>query len=156
MITRKSELERTCTSSKTANGDFRQFSAFHQTLRSSLPLHGGNIVPVGVIMNRKTPEPTPQETILNEIMCVKKITATSPSFPTLRQFVHTFGDLRVFGALVEQYRMKPYSRDNPDHEAKLLKLWDLMMPGQLRRGGRFSDDWAAIGFQGLPPPDLSS
>jgi hypothetical protein len=51
---------------------------------------------------------------------------------------------------VETLRSTPYDSENPEHEKKLLELWDLLMPGR-PLDARVSDSWKEIGFQGEDP-----
>lgn len=44
----------------------------------------------------------------------------------------------------------PYDSDNEEHEAKLMKLWQLLQPG-VHLDGRKSVQWQDIGFQGNDP-----
>nr|CAG4638632.1 EOG090X0AMT [Cyclestheria hislopi] len=51
---------------------------------------------------------------------------------------------------VEDLRKVAYDSNNPEHEAKLLQLWNLLMPNQLLNS-RISECWKEIGFQGEDP-----
>lgn len=46
---------------------------------------------------------------------------------------------------------EPYDRENQVHETKLETLWEYLLPGQERQGGRLSKDWNRIGFQQSDP-----
>ncbi|KAL7288034.1 hypothetical protein TKK_0017830 [Trichogramma kaykai] len=50
----------------------------------------------------------------------------------------------------EELRQTPYDSDNAKHEGLLLKLWDLLMPGE-ELDGRITKQWQDIGFQGDDP-----
>lgn len=51
---------------------------------------------------------------------------------------------------VDSVRKVSYSSDNPEHEEKLLKLWELMMP-EVKLETRITDQWKDLGFQGDDP-----
>lgn len=44
-----------------------------------------------------------------------------------------------------------YDRENEEHESKLESLWECLLPGQERQGGRLSKEWNRIGFQQSDP-----
>jgi hypothetical protein len=49
-----------------------------------------------------------------------------------------------------QAQRVPYDKTNPEHEAKLMRLWQLARPGEPLTG-RVSAQWKALGFQGTDP-----
>ncbi|XP_033743760.1 ELMO domain-containing protein 2-like [Pecten maximus] len=51
---------------------------------------------------------------------------------------------------VESIKKVLYSAENPDHETKLLKLWEVMMP-DVKLEMRVSNQWKELGFQGDDP-----
>uniref|UniRef100_A0A3P8SW26 ELMO/CED-12 domain containing 2 n=1 Tax=Amphiprion percula TaxID=161767 RepID=A0A3P8SW26_AMPPE len=51
---------------------------------------------------------------------------------------------------VEDLRKEVFSADNLEHEAMLLKLWDLLMPS-VKLESRITKQWGDIGFQGDDP-----
>lgn len=51
---------------------------------------------------------------------------------------------------VEDLRKEVFSSDNPEHEAMLLKLWDMLMP-TVKLESRITKQWGDIGFQGDDP-----
>lgn len=51
---------------------------------------------------------------------------------------------------VEDLRKEVFSSDNPEHEALLLKLWDLLLP-TVKLESRITKQWGDIGFQGDDP-----
>lgn len=74
-----------------------------------------------------------------------------------RQFIQSFGrciehiwGYRQLFEEVEYLRTTQYDSDNAEHEAKLLKLWSLLMPKTPLKG-RVSKQWRNIGFQGDDP-----
>ncbi|MFH4975891.1 hypothetical protein AB6A40_002600 [Gnathostoma spinigerum] len=58
--------------------------------------------------------------------------------------------IRRLCAVVEELRAEKYDRNNPKHEKKLLKLWQLLMPN-VELCDRKSSQWEEIGFQGQDP-----
>uniref|UniRef100_A0A1B6DXP2 ELMO domain-containing protein n=1 Tax=Clastoptera arizonana TaxID=38151 RepID=A0A1B6DXP2_9HEMI len=74
-----------------------------------------------------------------------------------KQFIQSFGrciehiwGYRQLFEEVEFSRTTQYNADNPEHEEKLLKLWNLLMP-KIKLSGRVSKQWRDIGFQGDDP-----
>lgn len=51
---------------------------------------------------------------------------------------------------VETIRKELYSAENPEHEKKLLKLWEVMMPNT-KLETRICNQWKELGFQGDDP-----
>lgn len=51
---------------------------------------------------------------------------------------------------VEQQIQTKYDRENIDHEAKLVLLWEKMKPNEVLKG-RETKQWVDIGFQGTDP-----
>ncbi|XP_071445021.1 ELMO domain-containing protein 2 [Hetaerina americana] len=51
---------------------------------------------------------------------------------------------------VENLRKTPYDSSNPEHEEKLLHLWNLLKPEE-PLDGRLTKQWQDIGFQGDDP-----
>lgn len=49
-----------------------------------------------------------------------------------------------------QAQRVPYDKTNAEHEAKLLRLWELVNP-EVKLTGRVSDQWKSLGFQGSDP-----
>ncbi|XP_077574396.1 ELMO domain-containing protein 2 [Stigmatopora nigra] len=50
----------------------------------------------------------------------------------------------------EDVRKEAFCPENPQHEAMLLKLWELLMPG-IKLESRVTKQWGDIGFQGDDP-----
>lgn len=85
---------------------------------------------------------------INIILRVKKINpklhdAFKPSF---RQCLIQIWSYRQLVDEVEDLRCTQYDSNNPDHEAKLLRLWNLLMPDRPLEA-RITKDWQDIGFQ---------
>lgn len=47
--------------------------------------------------------------------------------------------------------LAPFEAGNEEHEALLERLWEALRPGVRRAGGRLTDEWGEIGFQGRDP-----
>lgn len=59
---------------------------------------------------------------------------------------HTIWNYRLLCNDIEKIRATPYDPYNVEHEVKLLKLWDLLMPQQ-KLEQRVTKQWQDIGFQ---------
>lgn len=57
---------------------------------------------------------------------------------------------RILAAL-EARCAEHFSSKSDEHEAALERLWQLLLPGETRDGGRYSRDWNRIGFQQSDP-----
>uniref|UniRef100_A0A182VYW3 ELMO domain-containing protein n=1 Tax=Anopheles minimus TaxID=112268 RepID=A0A182VYW3_9DIPT len=73
-------------------------------------------------------------------------------------FPRSFGSCaeRIWGYkrlyfMVEKLRATQYDREEPEHEAKLLLLWKLLVGDEMVLTGRITDQWQHIGFQGDDP-----
>jgi hypothetical protein len=65
----------------------------------------------------------------------------------------TMNSIRMIAVLANNLRNEAntaYDRENEQHEAQLMRLWELLMPEQ-KLTARISKDWDAIGFQGRDP-----
>nr|XP_057920486.1 ELMO domain-containing protein 2 [Doryrhamphus excisus] len=74
--------------------------------------------------------------------------------PLFKESLHTSllqitGYKRLY-ASVEDTRKEVFNSDNQEHEAMLLKLWELLMPG-VKLDSRVTKQWGDIGFQGDDP-----
>lgn len=74
-----------------------------------------------------------------------------PQFEGIFQqcLTHINGYLRL-QSIVESVRQTKYSRDNHDHEQKLMQLWSMLMQEEALTS-RESSQWTEIGFQGNDP-----
>ncbi|XP_022100304.1 ELMO domain-containing protein 2-like [Acanthaster planci] len=86
------------------------------------------------------------------IVAVKGIdTRKSPDFvPSLRTCLEQICGYRCLLAEVEAIRKENYQSVRQDHEEKLIKLWNLLMPDTPLEN-RISKQWGIIGFQGDDP-----
>lgn len=70
-----------------------------------------------------------------------------PDFaPIFANCIETILGYRRLYARVELTRSIQYDSNNPEHEIKLLKLWELLMPDQ-ELEARITKQWQDIGFQ---------
>lgn len=86
------------------------------------------------------------------ILKVKKIKPKiHPDFgPTLSTCIETIWSYRRLCIDIENVRKIPFDSGNFEHENKLLRLWDLLMPNQ-SLDARITKQWQDIGFQGDDP-----
>lgn len=82
------------------------------------------------------------------ILVVKEIKPKChPNFPRmLGDSLETIWSYRRLCATIEEIRATSFDCYNVEHEVKLLKLWDLLMPGQ-ELESRVTKQWQDIGFQ---------
>lgn len=74
-----------------------------------------------------------------------------PAFaPALATCIETIWSYRRLCADIEAIRQTAYDCENIEHETKLLKLWNLLMPTQPLEN-RITMQWQDIGFQGDNP-----
>lgn len=74
-----------------------------------------------------------------------------PDFaPALATCIETIWSYRRLCADIETIRQTAYDCENIEHEMKLLKLWNLLMPTQPLEK-RITMQWQDIGFQGDNP-----
>ncbi|XP_038063357.1 ELMO domain-containing protein 2-like [Patiria miniata] len=86
------------------------------------------------------------------IAAVKGIDVSkNPDFvPSLKRCLEQICGYRNLFAEVEAVRKQAYQSTRQDHEEKLIKLWNLLMP-DTQLEGRISKQWGTIGFQGDDP-----
>uniref|UniRef100_A0A3P8R1T6 ELMO domain-containing protein n=1 Tax=Astatotilapia calliptera TaxID=8154 RepID=A0A3P8R1T6_ASTCA len=92
------------------------------------------------------------EQCVDQIMKVKNIKPAKD--PKFKESLHIcLLQITGYSSLyisVEDLRKEVFSSDNPEHEAMLLKLWDLLMP-TVKLESRITKQWGDIGFQGEDP-----
>lgn len=67
---------------------------------------------------------------------------------------HCLEDIRNLNrakAAIHSLQKEGFSASNDEHEAKLERLWILLLPDQEREGGRITRQWGRIGFQQSDP-----
>lgn len=86
------------------------------------------------------------------ILTTKQIkTKVHPDFsPALATCIETIWSYRRLCADIEAIRQTAFNCENIEHETKLLKLWNLLMPTQPLEK-RITMQWQDIGFQGDNP-----
>lgn len=92
------------------------------------------------------------ENAIRTVLMTKKINPTAhPHFSkSFGKCVELIWGYRQLCMECEELRKTAYSSDNPAHERRLLKLWDLLMPYE-PLDARVTKQWQEIGFQGDDP-----
>lgn len=72
-------------------------------------------------------------------------------YDNLRKCLKDIKGVNVLISKVKQDASHQFNSEDPSHEKKLEQLWQLLLPGQEREGGRKSKDWGRIGFQQADP-----
>ncbi|EZA55699.1 hypothetical protein DMN91_002233 [Ooceraea biroi] len=92
------------------------------------------------------------EDAIRTVLVTKKINPTAhPDFPkSFGKCVELIWGYRQLCVECEDLRKTSYNSDNPEHERRLLKLWDLLMPYE-PLDARVTKQWQEIGFQGDDP-----
>ncbi|XP_068177394.1 ELMO domain-containing protein 2 [Antennarius striatus] len=138
--TGKCELQRICSgyksgATRTINAEYSLRSSKTKTLRGALEINKDKL-----------------EDCVDQIMKVKSIKAQKdPQFKKSLQICL----LQITGhsslcVSVEDMRKQVFTSESQEHEAKLLKLWDLLMPA-VKLESRITKQWGDIGFQGDDP-----
>ncbi|XP_060939481.1 ELMO domain-containing protein 2 [Limanda limanda] len=139
-VTGKCELQRICSrckpgATRTTKAEYSLRSSKSKLLRGALDSSKDNI-----------------EICVDQIMKEKKVKPQKD--PLFKQSLHTCVlQITGYGCLytsVEDLRKEVFSSDNAEHEAMLLKLWDLLMP-TVKLESRLTKQWGDIGFQGDDP-----
>eukprot|EP00948_MAST-09A_sp_MAST-9A-sp1_P002954 g2954.t1 len=91
-----------------------------------------------------------------QIIAVKKMQTSHAlwakrALPNLLRVLHHMNAVNKALEAVNQLKKTKFKQDDPIDLNKLNQLWENLMPGVLRRGGRKSEDWKEIGFQGTDP-----
>ncbi|XP_029458314.1 ELMO domain-containing protein 1 isoform X2 [Rhinatrema bivittatum] len=92
------------------------------------------------------------EKTIDDILLLKKINLdTNPQLGvSLQACLLQIVGYRNLVVEIEKLRREPFDSENPEHEAMLLKLWNLLKPG-VPLEGRICKQWCEIGFQGDDP-----
>ncbi|XP_032394668.1 ELMO domain-containing protein 2 [Etheostoma spectabile] len=138
--TGKCELQRICSNYKpgatrTTKAEYSLLSSKNKVLREAL---GTNKVEleqcVDQIMKEKNIKPQKDPLFKESLhICLLQITGNSSLYIS-----------------VEDLRKEVFNSENQEHEAMLLKLWDLLMP-TVKLESRITKQWGDIGFQGDDP-----
>lgn len=147
IITGKSELERICNSTQFSPTMVMQFE---NALRRSKQLK--------VLCSKLYPNQTRQYTpitlsvddIVREINTIKRISI--PNHRINENMKKCVESILSYQRLIEETfnLTKPYDSTDKIHENLLGELWNLMKP-DIRRSGRFTEEWKELGFQGIDP-----
>lgn len=102
-------------------------------------------------INNKTERAVLEEAI-RIVLLTKRINPTAhPDFAkSFGKCVELIWGYHQLTAECEELRKNPYDSDNPEHELKLLKLWNLLRPDEALQS-RVTKQWQDIGFQGDDP-----
>uniref|UniRef100_A0A3B3BDW4 ELMO/CED-12 domain containing 2 n=1 Tax=Oryzias melastigma TaxID=30732 RepID=A0A3B3BDW4_ORYME len=139
-VTGTCELQRICSGYKagalrTTKAEYSLQSSKSKVLRGALEARKSNLEQcVDHIMKEKNVKPQKDPLFKGNLhICLLQITGYSSLYVS-----------------VEDLRKEPFSSENPEHEAMLLKLWDLLMPA-VKLESRVTKQWGDIGFQGDDP-----
>lgn len=138
--TGKCELQRICSgnkpgASRTSKAEYSLQSSKNKVLRNALTANRENLpLCVDRIMQEKNIVPQKDPLFKDSLhTCLLQITG--------------YNQLYI---AVEDLRKEVFSSDKPEHEALLLKLWDMLMPN-VKLESRITKQWGDIGFQGDDP-----
>ncbi|CAN9510286.1 unnamed protein product [Ophioblennius macclurei] len=139
-VTGTCELQRICSgyqpgTARTTRAEYSLKSSKNKVLRGALETSKDNLVQrVDQIMKEKSIKPQKDPQFKERLhVCLLQIKGYSSLY-----------------ASVEDLRTVTFCSDNPQHEAMLFKLWDLLMP-TVKLDSRITKQWGDIGFQGDDP-----
>ncbi|KAL6110828.1 elmod2 [Pungitius sinensis] len=138
--TGKCELQRICSGHKagatrTSKAEYSLSSSKNKVLRGALKTNKDHLEHcVDQITKEKNVKPQ-EDPLFKESLriCLLQITGNSSLYIS-----------------VEELRKEVFNPENQEHEAMLLKLWDLLMPA-VKLESRITKQWGDIGFQGDDP-----
>ncbi|KAM4603650.1 ELMO domain-containing protein 2 [Polymixia lowei] len=138
--TGKCELQRICSgykpgANKTTKAEYSLQFSKNKVLRSALQTSKDNLEQcVDQIMQEKNVKPQKDPMFKKNLhLCLSQITG-----------------YRSLYTSVEDLRKEVFSTEKVEHEAMLLKLWDMLMPA-VKLESRVTKQWGDIGFQGDDP-----
>ncbi|KAM3864802.1 ELMO domain-containing protein 2 [Diretmus argenteus] len=139
-VTGKCELQRICSGYKpgairTTKAEYSLQMSKNKVLRGALQTNQDNLEQcVDQILQEKNVKPQ-KDTMFKERLhiCLLQITG-----------------YRSLYTSVEELRKEVFNTNKSEHEAMLLKLWDLLMP-TVKLESRVTKQWGDIGFQGDDP-----
>uniref|UniRef100_A0A3Q3VZV8 ELMO domain-containing protein n=1 Tax=Mola mola TaxID=94237 RepID=A0A3Q3VZV8_MOLML len=138
--TGRCELQRICSgykpgATRTIKAEYSLQSSKSKVLRGALEADQDKLDQcVGQIMKVKNIKPQKDPLFKGSLyVCLLQITGHSSLYLS-----------------VEDLRKEVFNSDNQEHEAALLKLWDLLMP-TVKLESRITKQWGDIGFQGDDP-----
>ncbi|XP_033942393.1 ELMO domain-containing protein 2 [Pseudochaenichthys georgianus] len=134
------ELQRICSGNKpgarrTSKAEYSLRSSKNKVLRGALEAGKDQLEKCAdQIMKEKNVKPQKDPLFKESLhICLLQITGNSSLYVS-----------------VENMRKEVFSSENQEHEAMLLKLWDLLMP-TVKLDSRITKQWGDIGFQGDDP-----
>ncbi|XP_010795701.1 ELMO domain-containing protein 2-like [Notothenia coriiceps] len=134
------ELQRICSGNKpgatrTSKAEYSLRSSKNKVLRGALKASKDQLEKCAdQIMKEKNVKPQKDPLFKESLhICLLQITGNSSLYVS-----------------VENMRKEVFSSENQEHEAMLLKLWDLLMP-TVKLDSRITKQWGDIGFQGDDP-----
>ncbi|XP_078494744.1 ELMO domain-containing protein 2 [Ciona intestinalis] len=97
-------------------------------------------------------EPEDIDAAIQQIISIKNISfdANSRFISCMKICLEQIHGYESLFCTIEQLRVETYDSCNGDHEALLLKLWNLLQPENALKE-RVSRQWGEIGFQGTDP-----
>jgi len=125
--------------------------------RLSLHLAGRHPEEIGDMVDDRTDPPRllVDRTQLAQVRTVVLSVVKKPLEPApqanLERSLGDFAQLAELKAQVFRLSSTAYDSSNAEHEAMLERLWQTLKPGRKREGGRVSEAWKEIGFQGTDP-----
>jgi len=96
--------------------------------------------------------PVDSEVMADRVLSIKGLKSVEPRVRTaLKKSFDCIGLVNALISEVSRQRKEAYDSSNASHELLLETLWSEMRPGVRRKGGRITDEWGEIGFQGKDP-----
>lgn len=89
--------------------------------------------------------------VAEQLCAEKRIAPDSRVADNLRRCVLHFRGVSDIVHELKRRVATPFDHADARHEAWLQRLWDDLLPGVQRAGGRYSKDWGRIGFQQSDP-----
>lgn len=86
-----------------------------------------------------------------DICRAKNIEESPVIFNNLKKCLVDIRGVNELIAVVKRAAAEKFDSSNAQHEQKLELLWQTLLPGRKRVGGRMSKDWGDIGFQQSDP-----
>uniref|UniRef100_UPI003AAC2D9C ELMO domain-containing protein 2 isoform X1 n=1 Tax=Centroberyx gerrardi TaxID=166262 RepID=UPI003AAC2D9C len=140
LATGKCELQRICSgykpgATRTTKAEYSLQSSKNKVLRDALQTSKDNLEQcVDQVMKEKSVKPQKDPMFKESLhLCLLQITGYKSLYTS-----------------VEDLRKEVFNSEKVEHEAMLLKLWDLLMPA-VKLESRVTKQWGDIGFQGDDP-----
>ncbi len=89
---------------------------------------------------------------MTEILAIKHISQQNSLLTAnLRNCLEQLNIINRAIAHILSLKTQAYSDKNPQHVQLLQELWSNLRPNILRKGGRITEEWGELGFQGKDP-----